>query len=144
MSGNFPLSWAHTIANMVQVRLVGAVRIRVAWTVYELHHREVDYHIAAPYQGVMKAASTLLGMTFGCAVLAPRLGYLPEILGAQGSTLHRPEEQDWLRHALDQALPPREHFDTKGVHKRSAVVGYTWEQLARSTAETYGRIVAGA
>jgi glycosyltransferase involved in cell wall biosynthesis len=59
--------------------------------------------IVLPYRDILTSGTVLLGMSFGRAIVAPRVGCLPELLDDQAELLYDPDDGS-LHSALEAAL----------------------------------------
>ena len=72
----------------------------------QLYLRACDA-VVLPFRDVLTSGSAILAMSFGRAVIAPRLGCLPETLSDDAAILYDPTAPDALRDALTSALERR-------------------------------------
>jgi beta-1,4-mannosyltransferase len=91
--------------------------------------------VTLPYQHVLTSGGVLLAMSFGKAVIAPRLGCIPEALNDLGALLYEPDLENGLLHALRQAL----HADlaAMGRHNFELARQFAWQDIAEKTYEIY-------
>jgi glycosyltransferase involved in cell wall biosynthesis len=59
--------------------------------------------VVMPFQKILTSGSVLLAMGFAKAIVAPRLGCLPEMLNEKGAILYDPNDTDGLHGALEKA-----------------------------------------
>jgi glycosyltransferase involved in cell wall biosynthesis len=60
--------------------------------------------VALPFKQVLNSGSLLLAMSFGCPVVAPRMGSIPEVACPEGWFGYDAEDMDGLSVALSNAL----------------------------------------
>ena len=60
--------------------------------------------VALPFRHVLNSGSLLLAMSFGCPVVAPRLGSIPEVACAEGWYGYDPSDPGGLARALTEGL----------------------------------------
>jgi beta-1,4-mannosyltransferase len=84
-----------------------------------------------PFRDVLTSGSVILAMSFGLAVIAPRLGCLPETVGEEGGILYDPTATDALARALEHAL--RADLRQMGEHNRAAIGQISWDTVADET-----------
>lgn len=101
---------------------------------------EVALHLAAadkvvlPFHGILNSGSVLLALSLNRAVMAPRLGALPEIESEVGSR--------WLQ-LYDGELTPRLLLQARrdmaapAEHEQPDLSAFDWDAIARTTLEFY-------
>lgn len=96
--------------------------------------------VVLPYRDVLTSSSVLLAASFGKAVIAPRVGCLPEDLDSRGAFLYDANQEDALMNAMRQALNAdlagmgRDNFERAGE--------FDWDDIARKTYDVYQRCFA--
>jgi len=104
---------------------------------------EIQFYVNAadvvtlPYQEVLTSGGVLLAMSFGKAVIAPRLGCIPEVLDNGGAFLYDPRREDGLLHAMRQAL--NADLAAMGRHNLERARQCSWDEIAQKTYAVYGR-----
>jgi glycosyltransferase involved in cell wall biosynthesis len=91
--------------------------------------------VVLPFRDVLTSGSMILAMGFGRAVIAPRLGCLPETVPADGAILYHPAAPDALANALREALG--RDLDAMGDRNLEAARALDWNDIARQTIEVY-------
>jgi glycosyltransferase involved in cell wall biosynthesis len=91
--------------------------------------------VVLPFRDVLTSGSMILAMGFGRAVIAPRLGCLPETIPAEGAILYDPSAPDALADALREALG--RDLDAMGDHNLEAARALDWSDIARETIAAY-------
>lgn len=94
--------------------------------------------VVLPYRDISTSGSAILAMSFGKALVVPRLGCLPELLDEEGAVLYDPDRPGALERALERAT--ERDLEAMGRHNRAAVAEYDWEHIARRTRETYAKV----
>ena len=91
--------------------------------------------VVLPYTQVTTSGSAILVMSFGKAIIIPRMGCVPEILDEAGALIYPPEAEHGLRNALMEA----KHRDllSMGRHNTRQVRQYDWTTIAERTARVY-------
>lgn len=109
--------------------------------------RNVPTYLAAadavvlPYDDILTSGSAILGMTFGRAVIAPRRGCLPSLLGEKGGIMFDSDSSDEpLREALVDAMVDRDRLLAAGRRNRRVADRLEWEAIGAATATVYRRI----
>jgi glycosyltransferase involved in cell wall biosynthesis len=91
--------------------------------------------VVLPFRDVLTSGSVILAMGFGRAIIAPRLGCLPETIPAAGAILYDPSDPGALSAALNDAMS--RDLDAMGTHNRVAAERLDWGPIARQTIEVY-------
>ena len=100
----------------------------------QLYLRACDAMVL-PFRDVLTSGSAILAMSFGRAVIAPRLGCLPETLTDDAAILYDPTAPDALRNALTTALGADLVGLGEAAAQRAATLG--WDDIATATAALY-------
>lgn len=84
-----------------------------------------------PFRDVLTSGSVVLAMSFGLAVVAPRLGCLPETIAEDGGLLYDPALPGSLEDALREALAA----DVEGMGQRNLerISAFPWQLVAEQT-----------
>ena len=88
-----------------------------------------------PYTDILTSGSVLLAMSFGKAIVVPRIGCIPETLDAQGSFLYDPNDVDGLSRAMRNAL--QSDVETMGQHNIVNALNFNWGKIAQMTYDVY-------
>lgn len=96
--------------------------------------------VVLPYDDILTSGSAILGVTFGRAVIGPRRGCLPSLLGEGGGVTYDPAEPDGLRTALQTALADRTQLRRMGERNQRVADRLTWDRIGRRTAHLYRRL----
>jgi beta-1,4-mannosyltransferase len=91
--------------------------------------------VVLPFRDALTSGSVILAMGFGRAIIAPRLGCLPETIPPEGSLLYDASDPAGLSAALSEALS--RDLDAMGAHNREAAARLDWGPIARQTIEVY-------
>jgi hypothetical protein len=89
--------------------------------------------VTLPYSSVLTSSSAMLAMSLGRAVIAPRMGCLPELVGDEGGELY--ETPTELGDAIQRALGRDLH--AIGRQNRERVANLGWDAVAESTSDLY-------
>jgi glycosyltransferase involved in cell wall biosynthesis len=85
----------------------------------------------------------LEGMGAGNAIVATRVGSVPETVDADGGRLVDPGDVDALADALRELLTDPDRATEMGRHNRAlAVERYSWDSVTASLTELYGDVLA--
>jgi glycosyltransferase involved in cell wall biosynthesis len=113
---------------------------------FELHYIEDDemeiYLKAAdvlvlPYRDIINSGSAVLGMSFGKAIISPRMGCLPEILQSKGGILYDPDLENGLIEAMRKVLASKNNISDMGKENLETAKKWGWQGVAASTANVY-------
>jgi glycosyltransferase involved in cell wall biosynthesis len=98
--------------------------------------------VVLPFDDQMTSGSAVLAMSFGCPVVAPRLGCVGELLEAQSCLGYDPDRTDGLRRAMEEAL----EVDTAevGERDRQLVAKRDWDGVAAATCDLYRTVLGPA
>jgi beta-1,4-mannosyltransferase len=88
-----------------------------------------------PYTDILTSGSVLLAMSFGKAIIVPRIGCISETLDAQGSFLYDPNNASGLSSALQIALSS--DLDAMGQYNRINAENFNWKKIAQMTLDVY-------
>lgn len=133
--------WSDTIERRVRTACGDDDRIQTA--LEYVPEDEVQRYMRAadavvlPFGSVLTSGSAVLAMTFGRAVIAPRLGCLPELVGATGGHLYDPEDPEGLTDALRRAVADPDRLDSMGRRNRAVARRLDWGQIADRTRAVY-------
>lgn len=95
-----------------------------------------------PYEDILTTGALILAMSFGRACIAPALGDVTEVLGAEGGYVYDPKEPSGLLNALRQATESRAKLEQMGQYNRRRAVAWDWSHVAQRTLETYRRALS--
>ncbi|CAN5568013.1 glycosyltransferase [soil metagenome] len=91
----------------------------------------------APFRDVLTSGTVVLAMSFGLAVVAPRLGCLPETVDDAGGVLYDAQAEHGLATAVRQTLAS--DLRAMGAHNRARMEPLDWAFVAEQTlALAYG------
>lgn len=97
--------------------------------------------IVLPYTDILTSGTAALAASFGKAVIAPKIGCLPEQLGQGGKLLYDPEVEKGLLNALKQAFS--ESLDDLGKKNLTEAKELTWDRVAGETLRVYQEVSKG-
>jgi beta-1,4-mannosyltransferase len=106
----------------------------------QLYLRAADMMVL-PYTAVTTSGSLMLALSFGCGVVAPSMGCIPEMIDTSAGFLYNPEEEGGLLKALRQAMETDSRV--MGTHARALAERLGWREVAKKHAEFYRRIHPG-
>jgi len=93
--------------------------------------------VVLPYTEITTSGSAILVMSFGRAIIIPRLGCIPELLEEEGALIYPPESDHGLRDALTEAK--RRDLSSMGRYNARQVRRYDWATVAERTARVYSQ-----
>lgn len=95
--------------------------------------------VVFPFQNIFTSGSIILAMSFGRAIIAPRIGCIPDILDSSGSILFEPNKEKALLHAMEKAVSLRDYLENMGNHNLELVKKLDSKDIAETTYEAYKR-----
>jgi glycosyltransferase involved in cell wall biosynthesis len=98
--------------------------------------------VALPFRQVLNSGSLLLAMSFGCPVVAPRLGSIPEVACPRGWFDYEAADPDGLRRALNVALEGRDLAALRSDVIKFTESRYDWREIGRKAANLYSSILS--
>lgn len=90
-----------------------------------------------PYRDIINSGSAILGMSFGKAIIAPRLGCIPEILKSEGGILYDSNDKNGLLKAMKLALTSKNKIVEIGKSNSELAKKMDWKDIAASTGKVY-------
>lgn len=94
--------------------------------------------VAAPFQEIFTSGSVLLAMSFGRAVIAPRVGCVADTLEEAGGILYDADDPQGLAGALRVAMDA--DLEAMGRYNSEHLERFDWSQVALSTRQVYEAI----
>jgi glycosyltransferase involved in cell wall biosynthesis len=91
--------------------------------------------VVLPYRKVHMSGTSVLAISYGRPVIAPRMGLIPEYLPEGGRILYDPDDPSGLQRALEHSL----HVDAEamGAEGQRFAVRLSWEEIAERHARFY-------
>ncbi len=99
--------------------------------------------VVFPYTKALTSGALILGMSFRRACIAPKMGALGDTLDESGGFLYDPSDAGGLREAMEKAIRERTRLEDMGEYNRRKAEGWTWNEVARMTADVYKRCLSG-
>lgn len=95
--------------------------------------------VVFPYREVLTSGAIILGMSFGKACVAPRLGCIPDYLDEQGAFLYdfKPADVSTLADALQRAINDKNAWQRMGIHNHEKATHWDWMSVAKATSKLY-------
>jgi len=91
--------------------------------------------VVLPFQDILTSGSVLLVMGFAKAIIAPRLGCIPEILNEKGAILYDPNVKDGLHQAIEKAY--QLDLESMGRYNFNRATRFHWNKIGKMTYEVY-------
>ncbi len=91
--------------------------------------------VVFPFKDILTSGSIFLAMSFGKAIIVPKLESLEEIIAVGGAICFDPEDPDGLKSALKTALTS--DLEGLGQINLNAAKLLSWDKIARQTADVY-------
>lgn len=98
--------------------------------------------VVLPFKNVLTSSSLALAMSFGCPVIAPAMGCVPEVVTPDVGWTYEPTNLDGLAAAIRASL--NADLAHMGRIARQRIESYTWEHMAAQTLKAYGCIKESA
>jgi beta-1,4-mannosyltransferase len=96
--------------------------------------------VVLPFQAILSSSTVLLAMSFGRAIITPRLGCMAETLDERGAFLYNPKQEDGLLLALQEALGA--DLAEMGKRNYERARRFDWHQIAQKNYAVYQRCFA--
>jgi glycosyltransferase involved in cell wall biosynthesis len=90
-----------------------------------------------PYLDILTSSAIILAMTFGRAIIAPRIGCIVDNIDERGAFLYDVDDPEGLAGALRKAIERRTALQAMGEHNRATVAQWKWEDVAAATLAVY-------
>jgi beta-1,4-mannosyltransferase len=103
----------------------------------QLYFKAADMMVL-PYTAVTTSGSLMLALSFGCGVIAPSIGCIPEMIDTSVGILYNPQEKGGLLKALQESLEM--DFCRVGFKSRAFAERRGWKEVAEKHADFYRRI----
>ena len=96
--------------------------------------------VVLPFQNIFTSGSLLLAMSFGKAVIAPKLNFLQEVLSPDGAIFYESSEPDGLQQALNKAI----HVDltVMGHQNYEKAKSFGWDEVGKKTLNAYEKCLS--
>jgi beta-1,4-mannosyltransferase len=104
----------------------------------QLYFRAADI-VVLPFTRVTTSGSLILALSFGCGVIAPSMGCIPEMIDTSTGILYNPLEEGALLKALRMSL--ERDSSVMGLKAREAAERLGWKSVAEKHAEFYRRVL---
>jgi glycosyltransferase involved in cell wall biosynthesis len=98
--------------------------------------------VALPFRKVLNSGSLLLAMSFGCPVVAPRMGSIPEVACPDGWFGYDPNDAVGLPGAIRHAFACRDLLALRGAVRGFTAARYDWVTVGEKSRALYQAIVA--
>jgi beta-1,4-mannosyltransferase len=92
-----------------------------------------------PYTDILTTGAVIMAMSFARACVAPKLGFIKDVLDDNGAFLYDPDEKDGLLNALNSAYSRRENIASMGQYNFRKVSPWNWDYVAAETVKVYER-----
>jgi len=105
----------------------------------QIHFRAADV-VVFPFRNTHTSGSLMLALSFGKAVIVPRIATLPEYVDEQSGIFFDPTTTGGLALALRQAICSP--LDVMGRHARRCALATDWAEMASTHLAVYERVAA--
>ncbi len=123
----------------------GGVRLRLGFVSEDAvaaYLRASDV-VVCPFTSSLTSGSLALALSFGKAVVVPRLGCAAEMVSEDGGFLYDPKQPDALVSSLRAAVDARERLEAIGARNRTRMRPFDWTLVARRTLAVYDEAAIG-
>jgi beta-1,4-mannosyltransferase len=122
------------------------LRVELVDTVVPDEELQVYYNacdvVALPFRQVLNSGGLLLAMSFGCTVVAPRLGSIPEVACPEGWFGYDAENRRGLADSLSKALFAASASSGLGSRIRAFTAArYGWDSVGAQAVQLYRAIL---
>lgn len=93
--------------------------------------------VVLPFNEITTSGSAILAMSFGKAIIMPRLGCLPELVNENGAIMYSPDNEGGLLEALESSQD--HNLDAMGDYNLELAHEYDWASIASTTRDRYYR-----
>lgn len=90
-----------------------------------------------PYTRALTSGALILGMSFGRACIAPKMGALEDTLDESGGFLYDPTDPNGLRNAMQNSVAASPKLADMGSSNMKLAMEWDWSRIARLTADVY-------
>ena len=97
--------------------------------------------VVLPFERILTSGSLILAMSYGKPVIAPRLGSIPETLGAADWLLYDPEDERGLLHAIKDSTQADLNLLEQLVNESCDRLD--WSAIAQKTRQIYQLAIFG-
>ena len=91
------------------------------------------------YNKILTSAGILLAMNFRKAIIAPKLGCIPETIDQKGAFLYDSKDSYGLINALKKAMKNKNKLLEMGNYNFELAKNFEWNNIARQNKEVYER-----
>jgi glycosyltransferase involved in cell wall biosynthesis len=121
------------------------IRVEVSGELVEGDELQIYFNacdlVALPFRKVLNSGSLLLAMSFGCPVVAPRMGSIPEVACPAGWFGYDPNDALGLHGALSQALAWPDLRAARRAVRAFTAARYDWGAVGKTSRALYDAIV---
>ena len=97
--------------------------------------------VALPFRKILSSGSLLLAMSFGCPVVAPRLGSIPEVACPEGWFDYDAANPRGLAEALSKAMVAAASSDLRPQIRAFTASRYGWDSVGAKAVQLYRAIL---
>ncbi len=127
------------------VRLTNSIHLHLGYVAdvdVQLFMSAADI-VATPFRDVLTSGSLILGMSFGKAVIAPKVGCAADLAHSTDGWFYDPADPQGLATALHDAVLHTTREDTKmmGERNRKLAEDQRWSAIAHQTRRVYEHVI---
>lgn len=133
----------HELAGRINGTINGTGNIKLISTFIsdddiQLYMNAADI-VVLPYRNILTSGAVMLAMSFGKAIIAPKIGCLRDTLDNSGSFLYNSADKDGLLNALKKSIAARKKVGQMGYHNLDLAGQLGWRETALKTMQVYER-----
>ena len=103
----------------------------------QIYMNAADF-VVFPYRDILTSGGIIAGMSYGKAIIAPRIGCIPEILNSSGGFLYDPDDQEGLSNAMRRAAEiSMTRIQEMGKYNFCVAKQMDWQVIASTTFMVY-------
>lgn len=97
--------------------------------------------VVFPYTEILTTGAVILAMSFARACVAPKFGFIKDVLDDNGAFLYDPDQKDGLLNALKSAYIRRENIAGMGQYNFRKASSWNWDYIAAETVKVYSHCI---
>lgn len=116
---------------------------RIITNISFVKDEEIQYYMNAsdvvvfPYRNIFTSGGIHLAMSFGKAIIAPRIGCIGETLDKKGSIIYDSCDEKGLGESLKKSVKFNKKLKEMGEHNYKLAEDFSWDKIAKKTKQLY-------
>lgn len=105
---------------------------------------EIQYYFNAadvvvlPYEQILTSGTLILALSYAKAVIAPRLGCVPDVLDERGGVLYAPEDDRGVLKAMKTII--NADIDKMGAYNHKVAEQLDWDEIGKLSRDLYHQL----